>query len=191
MTVLHAGGDRQLAFANLPPAPGDVPPGAEARSAGRRFAGCSTPRWAPTPAHATLYQILINSISHDLSLLRLFTGAPATVEHVATWPLAPDGPVEPSVEISGRLPRRCPLRHPVAQPAGLSRLPGDGHPAPRPGLPGAGLPVAVPAQRADHADRGGPPRRWRAADGVPVGDARRSSTSWSPSTRWSPRAPAR
>lgn len=26
------------------------------------------------------------------------------MEHVATWPLTPDGPAEPSVEISGRLP---------------------------------------------------------------------------------------
>ncbi|MEU6076305.1 Gfo/Idh/MocA family oxidoreductase [Micromonospora sp. NPDC047074] len=103
VTVLHAGGDRQLSFANLSPAPADVPPDEAARlsGAGARLLDAAV---GADPGARTLYQILINSISHDLSLLRLFTGAPATVEHVATWPLAPDGPVEPSVEISGRLP---------------------------------------------------------------------------------------
>ncbi|MEU9507953.1 Gfo/Idh/MocA family oxidoreductase [Micromonospora sp. NPDC048170] len=103
VTVLHAGGDRQLRFANLPPAPVDVP-GEEAvrlSGAGARLLDAAV---GTDPDARTLYQILINSVSHDLSLLRLFTGAPATVEHVATWPLTPDGPVEPSVEISGRLP---------------------------------------------------------------------------------------
>lgn len=103
VTVLHAGGDRQLRFANLPPAAGDVPAEELARlsAADRRLLDAAV---GTDPGARTLYQILINSISHDLSLLRLFTGAPATVEQVATWPLAPDGPAEPSVEISGRLP---------------------------------------------------------------------------------------
>ncbi|MET7967618.1 Gfo/Idh/MocA family oxidoreductase [Micromonospora sp. NPDC005305] len=102
VTVLHAGGDRQLRFANLPPAAGDVPAGEAARlsAADRALLDAAV---GADPGARTLYQILINSISHDLSLLRLFTGAPATVEQVATWPL-PDGPAEPSVEISGRLP---------------------------------------------------------------------------------------
>ncbi|GAA4562897.1 hypothetical protein GCM10023176_05650 [Micromonospora coerulea] len=103
VTVLHAAGDQQLAFANLAPAPRDVPPAELARlreaDDGLLDAAVGGDRGA-----RTLYQILINSVSHDLSLLRLFTGAPATVDHVATWPLAPDGPAEPSVEISGRLP---------------------------------------------------------------------------------------
>ncbi|RZU76234.1 putative dehydrogenase [Micromonospora kangleipakensis] len=103
VTVLHAGGDQQLAFANLPPLPRDVPAAELARlreaDDGLLDAAVGGDRGA-----RTLYQILINSISHDLSLLRLFTGAPATVDHVATWPLEPDGPPEPSVEISGRLP---------------------------------------------------------------------------------------
>ncbi len=103
VTVLHAGGDRQLSFANLPPAAGDVPPGEAARLTATDRALLDTAVGTDPDAH-TLYRILLNSISHDLSLLRLFTGAPATVEHVATWPLAPDGPAEPSVEISGRLP---------------------------------------------------------------------------------------
>ncbi|MEU5940846.1 Gfo/Idh/MocA family oxidoreductase [Micromonospora sp. NPDC047548] len=103
VSVLHAGGDRQLAFANLPPAPADVPPGeaARLRAADAALLDAAV---GGDPGARTLYQILINSISHDLSLLRLFTGAPATVEHVATWPVVPGGPAEPSVEISGRLP---------------------------------------------------------------------------------------
>ncbi|MGC1212640.1 MAG: Gfo/Idh/MocA family oxidoreductase [Micromonospora sp.] len=102
VTVLHAAGEQQLAFANLPPAPRDVPAAASARlrDADERLLDAAV---GGDAGARTLYQILINSVSHDLSLLRLFTGAPATVDHVATWPL-PDGPAEPSVEISGRLP---------------------------------------------------------------------------------------
>ncbi|OKI48940.1 Gfo/Idh/MocA family protein [Micromonospora sp. CB01531] len=103
VTVLHAAGEQQLAFAHLPPPPRDVPAAAESRlrEADARLLDAAV--GGDVTARA-LYQILINSISHDLSLLRLFTGPPATVDHVATWPLTPDGPAEPSVEISGRLP---------------------------------------------------------------------------------------
>ncbi|MDZ5443128.1 Gfo/Idh/MocA family oxidoreductase [Micromonospora sp. 4G57] len=103
VTVLHAAGEQQLTFANLPPAPRDVPAAelARLRNADERLLDAAVGGDAGARA---LYQILINSVSHDLSLLRLFTGAPATVDHVATWPLAPDGPAEPSVELSGRLP---------------------------------------------------------------------------------------
>ncbi|MFE9201387.1 Gfo/Idh/MocA family protein [Micromonospora sp. NPDC007230] len=103
VTVLHAAGEQQLAFAHLPPPPRDVPAAAEARlrEADARLLDAAV---GGDAGARVLYQILINSISHDLSLLRLFTGPPATVDHVATWPLAPDGPAEPSVEISGRLP---------------------------------------------------------------------------------------
>ncbi|MEH0985309.1 Gfo/Idh/MocA family protein [Micromonospora sp. CPCC 205556] len=102
VTVLHADGEGQLAFANLPPAPGDVPPDVadRLRAADSRMLDAAV---GGDAGARTLYQILINSISHDLSLLRLFAGPPATVEHVATWPVAPNGTVEPSVEISGRL----------------------------------------------------------------------------------------
>ncbi|MCW3843122.1 Gfo/Idh/MocA family oxidoreductase [Micromonospora yasonensis] len=102
VTVLHAAGEQQLTFANLPPAPRDLPAGAVARlrEADERLLDAAV---GADPGARILYQILINSISHDLSLLRLFTGAPATVDHVATWPLTPVGPAEPSVEISGRL----------------------------------------------------------------------------------------
>ncbi|MDG4825061.1 Gfo/Idh/MocA family oxidoreductase [Asanoa sp. WMMD1127] len=101
VTVLHPSGDRQLRFANLPPAPADVPATTAARlaAADRALLDAAV---GTDPGARALYRILINSISHDLSLLRLFTGPPATVDHVAVWPL-PDAPAEPSVEISGRL----------------------------------------------------------------------------------------
>jgi myo-inositol 2-dehydrogenase/D-chiro-inositol 1-dehydrogenase len=101
VTVLHAAGDQQLAFASLPPAPRDLPGGALARlrEADERLLDAAV---GADPGARTLYRILINSISHDLSLLRLFTGTPASVDHVTTWPL-PHGPAEPSVELSGRL----------------------------------------------------------------------------------------
>ncbi|WP_406108894.1 Gfo/Idh/MocA family protein [Micromonospora globbae] len=103
VTVLHAGGDRQLAFANLPPAPGDVPAGEAARLRAADEALLDAAVGAD-PRARTLYRILVNSVCHDLSLLRLFTGAPATVDHVTTWPVRPGGPAEPSVDISGQLP---------------------------------------------------------------------------------------
>ncbi|RKF25441.1 Gfo/Idh/MocA family protein [Micromonospora globbae] len=103
VTVLHAGGDRQLAFANLPPAPGDAPAGEAARLRAADEALLDAAVGAD-PRARTLYRILVNSVCHDLSLLRLFTGAPATVDHVTTWPVRPGGPAEPSVDISGQLP---------------------------------------------------------------------------------------
>ncbi|NUR47728.1 MAG: gfo/Idh/MocA family oxidoreductase, partial [Hamadaea sp.] len=54
------------------------------------------------PGAQGLYRILVNSLSHDLSLLRLFTGAPATIDHATTWPRK--GVPEPSVEVTGDLP---------------------------------------------------------------------------------------
>lgn len=108
--VLHPTGESQLAFAHLPfPAAdidADVVAGLRAlddelldaalgRSAGPRLRG--------------LYQTVIGSISHDLSLLRMFTGAPDTVDLVSVWPRdAQPG----SVEISTTLPAggRCSIR---------------------------------------------------------------------------------
>ncbi|MEV1287472.1 Gfo/Idh/MocA family oxidoreductase [Micromonospora sp. NPDC049679] len=103
VTVLHAGGATQLAFANLPPDPRDVPPewATRLRAAEDRLLDAAV---GDDAVARTLYRIMVNSVCHDLSLLRLFTGAPATVDHVATWPAAADARVEPSVELSGRLP---------------------------------------------------------------------------------------
>jgi predicted dehydrogenase len=103
VTVLHPSGDSQLAFAHLPPAPVDVPrdEAARLRDADDRLLRAAV---GDDPAARSLYQIMINSVSHDLSLLRLFTGAPASVDHVATWSVARTPALEPSVEVSGRLP---------------------------------------------------------------------------------------
>lgn len=113
VSVLHPSGDSQLAFAHLPPAPADLPASEVARLRDADARLLSDAVGDDLQAKA-LYQVMINSVSHDLSLLRLFTGAPATVDDVATWqapaesatatatPAAPAA--EPSVEISGRLP---------------------------------------------------------------------------------------
>jgi predicted dehydrogenase len=100
VTVLHPSGDSQLAFAHLHP-PADV---AEAAAEAVREADDALVAAAvgDDPHHRGLYRILVNSVSHDLSLLRLLTGAPATVDHVATWRTAGEG--EPSVEVTGALP---------------------------------------------------------------------------------------
>jgi myo-inositol 2-dehydrogenase / D-chiro-inositol 1-dehydrogenase len=103
VTVLHAGSDTQLAFANLPAAPLDMPvaEAARLRAEDDRLLHAAV---GDDPAVRTLYRILINSVCHDLSLLRRFTGAPATVDHVTTWPSSGHSGVEPSVEMTGRLP---------------------------------------------------------------------------------------
>ncbi|MEV4755963.1 Gfo/Idh/MocA family oxidoreductase [Micromonospora sp. NPDC049559] len=103
VTVLHPSGDAQLAFAHLPPAPADLP-AAEVDRLRRADDALLRAAIGADPRARALYQILVNSVSHDLSLLRLLTGAPATVDHVATWrtPAAAGG--EPSVDARGGLP---------------------------------------------------------------------------------------
>jgi predicted dehydrogenase len=102
VTVLHPSGESQLAFAHLPP-PGEVPAEVLA-SVSRRDTELVRAAVGDNPAAQRLYRILVNSVSHDLSLLRMLTGSPATVDHVATWPAASSPGQEPSVEISGTLP---------------------------------------------------------------------------------------
>ena len=101
VTVLHPSEDSQLAFAHLPP----PQPPADALDAVRRrdreLVGAAVDAAAPAQA---LYRILVGSVCHELSLLRLFTGSPATVDYVTTWPAAPPKGREPSVEVSGELP---------------------------------------------------------------------------------------
>jgi myo-inositol 2-dehydrogenase/D-chiro-inositol 1-dehydrogenase len=103
VTVLHPSGDAQLAFAHLPPPPDDLPADelTRLRELDDRLLRAAV---GDDPAARALYQIMINSVSHDLSLLRLLTGGPATVDHVATWPAVPPPGHEPSVEVSGTLP---------------------------------------------------------------------------------------
>jgi predicted dehydrogenase len=106
ITVLHPSAGAQLDFARLPPPAGDIP---AATLAALRAAAAEPLRAAlgerPDPAVATLYSITMNSICHELSLIRLFAGAPATVDHAALWPALGAGDGDPpSVELSGTLP---------------------------------------------------------------------------------------
>ncbi|NUT32099.1 MAG: Gfo/Idh/MocA family oxidoreductase [Hamadaea sp.] len=100
VTVLHPSGDAQLAFAHLP-AVTDVPAEVLAQV---RADDVALVRAAvgDDPGHQALYRILVNSLSHDLSLLRMLTGTPSTVDHATTWRRG-DLP-EPSVEVAGSLP---------------------------------------------------------------------------------------
>lgn len=106
ITVLHPSTPSQLAFAQLPRPAGDVPEQvrrelrAELERPLRTALGDRT-----ADAARVLYELTLNSICHELSLIRLFAGAPATVDHAALWPW-PAGPrtALPSVELSGSLP---------------------------------------------------------------------------------------
>jgi predicted dehydrogenase len=100
ITVLHPSGDSQLAFARLRP-PADVPLDAvaEVRQADDALVEAAV---GDDPDNQALYRILVGSVSHDLSLLRLLTGAAATADHVATWRTVDEG--EFSVDVAGPLP---------------------------------------------------------------------------------------
>lgn len=100
VTVLHPSGDAQLAFAYLP-AVTDVPADvlAQARDADDALVRAAV---GDDCGDQALYRILVNSLSHDLSLLRQLTGAPSTVDHAVTWQRG--GIAEPSVEVAGALP---------------------------------------------------------------------------------------
>ncbi|GIG87281.1 Gfo/Idh/MocA family protein [Plantactinospora endophytica] len=102
VTVLHPSGESQLASQRLGPAPTDVDPERVRVLRDRSDELLLRAVGADRQVRA-LYQIMINSVSHDLSLLRLLTGAPSTVEHVALWPADPPAGQEPSVEVSGGL----------------------------------------------------------------------------------------
>lgn len=101
--VLHPTGGDQLAFARLP-APAadldaDVLAALRARGAALTDAALGS---GATAAMRSLYHVVIGSISHDLSLLRMTTGGPESVELAATWGASAAGPG--SVELSGGLP---------------------------------------------------------------------------------------
>jgi predicted dehydrogenase len=99
VTVLHPSTESQLAFARLPPRPHDVPAEAIARQRDEQEA-LLLAALGNVPAEARgLYQTILNSICHDLSLLRLFAGGPADIDQVATWP----GAGGRSVELTGPL----------------------------------------------------------------------------------------
>ncbi|GAA4586706.1 hypothetical protein GCM10023194_33640 [Planotetraspora phitsanulokensis] len=99
VTVLHPSDQAQLAFARLPEPPGDVPAEVVARLRAQEDELVRAAIGEATPEARGLYMTILNSICHDLSLLRLLAGGPAGVDHVTTWP----GVGGRSVEMSGAL----------------------------------------------------------------------------------------
>lgn len=101
VTVLHPSDGAQLAFARLPASPQDVPAGtlAALRAADEELLKTAIGD-APQTARS-VYMTTLNSISHDLSLLRLLAGGVASVDHVAVWPDQPED--VRSIELSGAL----------------------------------------------------------------------------------------
>jgi myo-inositol 2-dehydrogenase / D-chiro-inositol 1-dehydrogenase len=101
VTVLHPSDDGQLAFARLPAPPPDVPSGmlAASRAADEQLLRAAIGD-APQSVRS-VYMTTLYSISHDLSLLRLLAGGVASVDHVAVWPVRPEG--VRSIELSGVL----------------------------------------------------------------------------------------
>ncbi|MEV0970617.1 Gfo/Idh/MocA family protein [Microtetraspora glauca] len=100
VTVLHPSTESQLLFAKARashPTPEALAPYLEADEEALTTAlGADAP-----PRLRRLYsQVVLGSLCHDLSLMRMFTGPPGTVDHVAVWP----GDVfPPSIEASGDL----------------------------------------------------------------------------------------
>ncbi|MEV5743951.1 Gfo/Idh/MocA family oxidoreductase [Microbispora rosea] len=106
-TVLHPSEESQLLFARARPgrpAPERVAPYAEAdeRALGAAL-GTSSERLRRLYA-----EVLLSSVCHELSLMRLFTGSPDTVDHVAVWPVET---FPPSLEVSGTLGGECSGRY--------------------------------------------------------------------------------
>lgn len=105
VTVLHPSAEAQLAFARLPAPPGDVDPATLAALATAQQLPLTAALGAEAaPEVRTLYGITMNSVCHELSLIRLLAGAPAGVDHAALWraPSAGEGD-PPSVELAGTL----------------------------------------------------------------------------------------
>jgi predicted dehydrogenase len=65
-------------------------------------------------------QVVLGGLCHELSLMRLLTGEPDTVDHVSVWPA---DVFPPSIEVSGTLP------HPACGRYGLRRHYMPGYPA--------------------------------------------------------------
>ncbi|MEV6108479.1 Gfo/Idh/MocA family oxidoreductase [Streptomyces sp. NPDC051940] len=105
ITVLHPSSAAQLAFARLRPPANDIPAGvlAELRAAGDKPLRAALGEDAD-PRVRELYGIIMNSVCHELSLIRLLCGPPATVDNAVLWPARDAGPGDaPSVELSGAL----------------------------------------------------------------------------------------
>lgn len=100
VTVLHPSDESQLLFAKVRPprpAPEALAPYAEADEQALTTALGSE---APERLRRIYAQVVLGSMGTELSLMRLFTGPPETVEHVAVWP---DDVFPPSIEVNGAL----------------------------------------------------------------------------------------
>jgi len=99
VTVLHPSDRSQLAFARLPEPPADVPAEVLDRLRAQEDELIRAAIGDAPPEARGLYMTILNSICHDLSLLRLLAGGPSGVDHVTTWP----GAGGRSVEMAGPL----------------------------------------------------------------------------------------
>jgi predicted dehydrogenase len=100
VTVLHPSQESQLLFAKIRPSrpsPETLAPYLDADEQALATALGE----APERLRRLYSDVVLGSMCHDLSLMRLFTGPPRTVEHVAVWP---DDTFPPSVEVNGALP---------------------------------------------------------------------------------------
>jgi predicted dehydrogenase len=99
VTVLHPSDESQLLFARVrvtkPPADRLTPYLEAGERALTAAVGTSSERLRRLYA-----RVVLGSIGHDLSLMRMFTGPPDTVDHVSVWPV---DAFPPSVEVSGTL----------------------------------------------------------------------------------------
>jgi myo-inositol 2-dehydrogenase / D-chiro-inositol 1-dehydrogenase len=100
--VLHPTGASQLEHANLRPAPADVPPAVLDPLREREEVLLDAALGPGTPARfRALYgSVVVSSLIHDISLLRLLFGGLQEVDDVRVWP---DGVFPPSIEVSGAL----------------------------------------------------------------------------------------
>lgn len=97
--VLHPADAAQLAFANLLPRPVDVPEGALAAALESDARAARAALGDVPPEVTRLYTgILLGSLIHDVSLLRMLVGVPQSVDLVRTWP---DGVAPGSVDVAG------------------------------------------------------------------------------------------
>jgi myo-inositol 2-dehydrogenase/D-chiro-inositol 1-dehydrogenase len=106
VTVLHPSDEVQLAFARLPAPPPDVPAATLAALRAEEDDLLRAAVGDAPQAARSLYRSILNSISHDLSLLRLLGDGITSVDHVAVWSGSPKtGPPKAvrSIELSGQL----------------------------------------------------------------------------------------
>lgn len=100
--VLHPSSASQLAYANLRPAPLDVPQQVidELRHRDAVLLDAALGAGAPERIRALYAGVVVSSLIHDTSLLRAVFGGLREVDDVQVWP---DDLFPPSIEVSGTL----------------------------------------------------------------------------------------